>query len=215
MYYDSRFYTPSDAFHSFYEFAVLVVLATAVLHIRPVSILSNPADNVDMFTFALSITIANMLAAGRVIEVMLFVKGQEVAKVSARRDLIFSLFMLIFNIAATIVSGLEFFNNDDDHTDYGYDADKNSTAQYDDDHHRFMAAAESTSYAASDHNDIPIWLMIGGAMSNVFSMALMIMLLPGGGKHKEYEQVSNNRVLIVRSTSYFHCLVSSSASQCQ
>jgi hypothetical protein len=185
MYYDSRFFTPNDAFHRFYEFAVLVVLATAVLHIRPVSILSNPADNVDMFTFALSITIANIMAAGRVLEVMLFVKGQESAKRAARRDLTYALFVLVFNIAATIVSGLEFFSDHDDHTDDGYDADKNSTAQYDDDNHRFMAAAESTSYAASDPNDIPIWLMIGGAMANVVLMALMIMMLPGGGKHKE------------------------------
>jgi hypothetical protein len=196
MFYNARFFIPDDAFHRYYEFAGLVVLATAVLHIRPVSILENSADNVDMFTYALSIALANVLTMGRALEVMLTVKGEPAAKAAARRDLLWFFPMLFFYVAAAIVSGLEFYGKDSgNHSDgdgySSYESDYNSTeynsTEYGDDSHRSMAAAETatTDYHA-EANDLPIWLILAGGMTNIAGMALMVLWLPDGGKHKEY-----------------------------
>jgi hypothetical protein len=54
MHYDARFYTHDDIYHRLFEVAVLVVLATAVLHIRPVEFLSSPSVFVDMFAYCLA-----------------------------------------------------------------------------------------------------------------------------------------------------------------
>ena len=69
--YDSRFYVKDDMFHRFYEVAVLLALATAVLHIRPVAIMANPKQEMDSFIFALALVVAYALAMGRYVEIML------------------------------------------------------------------------------------------------------------------------------------------------
>jgi hypothetical protein len=186
MYYDSRYFVKDDIFHRVYEFSILIVLATAVLHIRPVSILSNPADNIDMFTFALSISLANLLGIGRALEIMLNVDGQKAAKWAALRDIKLHAIGFFLFLASTIVSGLEFNRDDDvydDHsTDSFYESEKNNT----DDHRRSMAASDTeTGYYNSYVNDIPIWLMTGGSLVNVFGLFVMVLTMPGDGKHKE------------------------------
>lgn len=74
MYYDARFWNPEDAYHRLYEFAILVVLGTAVLYIRPVEILSDPKNHIDMFVFSLAVALATLMAIGRSVEV--YFKGE-------------------------------------------------------------------------------------------------------------------------------------------
>ena len=74
MYYDARYWNPEDAYHRLYEFANLVVLGTAVLYIRPVEIMSDPKNHIDMFVFSLAVSIATALAIGRSVE--MYFKGE-------------------------------------------------------------------------------------------------------------------------------------------
>jgi hypothetical protein len=189
MYYDARYVVKDDIFHRFYEIAILVVLATAVLHIRPVSILSNPADNIDMFTFALSISLANLLGIGRSLEIGLSVESEKCAKRAGLRDVKWYSIVFFLFLASTIVSGLEFYRDDDVYDDHStgnvYESEKNNT-DYGDEHRRSMAASGTeTGYYNSYVNDIPIWLMTGGSLVHVFGLVFMVLFLPGGGKHKE------------------------------
>mmetsp|Transcript_47898 Transcript_47898/g.73038 ORF Transcript_47898/g.73038 Transcript_47898/m.73038 type:complete len:540 (-) Transcript_47898:96-1715(-) len=171
MYFDARFYILDDVCHRFYEFAILVLLATAVLHIRPVDILSNPADNVDMFTFCLSVALASFFSCGRLIEVALNVDGQPAAKATARRDLKWNSVPLLFYFAASVASGMAHYSsNDEDDNDGG---------------HRSMAETASSGGGSDNPNDIPVWLCLGGSICSIAMLGLLVLLLPGGGKHKE------------------------------
>jgi hypothetical protein len=70
MYYDSRYYAGDDVWHRLYEIFTIAAIGTAVVHIRPVALLENPENNVDMFAFCSGLVVANILAAGRLFEVM-------------------------------------------------------------------------------------------------------------------------------------------------
>lgn len=100
MYFDSRFYTGDDVWHRIFEVAVLVVLATAVVHIRPVYFLSNPQDFNDMFAFSLACVLGNVLTILRYMEVYFWVDGEDAAKQSARRDMIAKLVPMGLYLAA-------------------------------------------------------------------------------------------------------------------
>ena len=117
MNYDSRYYTLDDSFHRGYELCILIALATAILHIRPVTILSNPSDNLDMFIFCLSVGIANLLCIGRAIEVYFNVIGEKAAKSSSIREILWFSPPILFYTIAAILSGLKYYEN---HQPYGY-----------------------------------------------------------------------------------------------
>lgn len=189
MYFDSRFFTRDDMWHRIYEFAVLVVLATAVLHIRPVSILSDSENNIDMFAYCISIAIGNFLAIGRMVEIMISVEGEPVAKVVARRDLILLLGSTSFFVAAAVVSGGKYFGRDDYISSYAtnetYPEDGgNDTANYTDNRDRFLA--ETSEYKPVDHFDTPVWLvLVGSLMNNVTLVVVVMFCIPTGGGQKK------------------------------
>jgi hypothetical protein len=200
MYFDSRFATPDDVYHKLYEFAVLVVLGTAVLHIRPVAILSDPRNNIDMFCFSLSLAIAGVMGCGRSIELYFMGVGQPALKTTSVRDFLWSVFVVSFYTAAAIVSGLEYYGhvesadsyfNDTDYgydSDYGYADDSNKTSYEDKDDHRGLAGSESSSaasYYTAYEDDVPIYLMLIGSVAFILIMVVTVLSLPGGGKHKE------------------------------
>ena len=55
--FDARFVHEDDLYHSFYEILVLVILATAVLHIRSVEFLSHPSEHISMFIFSIALVL--------------------------------------------------------------------------------------------------------------------------------------------------------------
>ena len=192
MYFDSRFFTRDDMWHRIYEFAVLVVLATAVLHIRPVSILSDSENNIDMFAYCISIAIGNALAIGRMVEILISVEGEPAAKVVARRDLVLLLGSTSFFLAAAVVAGGKYYGRHDYISSYATDETYpedggNDTANHTDDHDRFLAAAsEALLYKPVDYFDTPIWLVLIGSLMNNVTLVLVVMFcMPGGGRQNE------------------------------
>ena len=191
MWFTSRVVIHDDVYHRMYEFGALIVLGSAVLHIRPVDILSDLKSNRDMFGLSLAFSISGIVGWGRSIEVYFKGMGQPAMKSAMRRDVLWFMPSVLCFFAATFLAGLESFGSQesystsyptgDDHvdeTDYG-----NSTAE--EDHRLLAAAAEQLSSYEVDKNDVPAYLLVAGSMLYIGSLALMVLMLPGGGKHKE------------------------------
>jgi hypothetical protein len=183
MHFDSRFFTRDDMWHRVYEFAVLVVLATAVLHIRPVSILSDSENNIDMFAYCLSITIGNTLSIGRMVEIWISVEGEPAAKVVARREIGMLLGSTSFFLAAAVVAGVKYYGAHDSGSISSYATD--DTANHTDDHDRFLAAAAEAPYKPMDYFDTPVWLVIAGSLMNYVTLFGVVLWLPNDGRYKE------------------------------
>jgi hypothetical protein len=156
--YDSRFFTRADIWHQGYEVAVLLVLSTMVLHIRPDNILSNPSAYNDMFVFALSLVIAQILVIGRHLEILFAVEGDEAAaKFSARNEIRHELISITFYVTATVIAAVKFYGSD----------------------HELAMQTVTT-------NDIPIWLCLAGSLASVVWLVFVVLFwLPKGGNHKK------------------------------
>lgn len=172
MYHASRFYYVDDIFHRLFEVATLVPLATAVLHIRTVPILSDPKNNVDMFAFSLCIAIAHALELVRKVEIIVCQKYfqteglYEEAFRHSRRDFFWTGVPTCFFLAAAVYSGVKF---------YGYDSD-------DSDEGRALAAAKETTGNTSTiyEDDVAICLNLAGALMGPVVMAFTLFVYFGG-----------------------------------
>lgn len=167
-FYDARYDAGNDLYHNLHECFLMVVLATAVLYIRPVAYLSTPSTNEDMFVFAASITVSCFLAMARSVDVILNVDGEPSAKKLGFYELKMFGSMLVFYMAATVLAALDYFSNDgssdgtygtaSDAGDYPI-TDANSTEGI----RRALAAAGD--YGDANHTPI-ILLMVGSLMYN-------------------------------------------------
>jgi hypothetical protein len=156
MFYDARFDSGRDLYHRFSEFLVLVVLATAVLYIRPVTIMSTTSDNEDMFVFSLCITLSSILAIGRSIDIKRNVDGDLAAKRTSEYEFKWYGLMTAFYASAMIVSAVDYFGSSD--SNYGSA-------------HRFLGAAAG---AIGDTNHVPISLLLAGAVCHPLGIIFQI-----------------------------------------
>ena len=175
MIYDSRIANAGDdLFHRLYEMAGLVALASAVVHIRPVSIMSTPSENIDTFVFCLSIAIAMILINLRLLELYYLGVGQRhaIQNFSVREGRSLLITTLFFS-AATIVSGVQYFG------EHGVS-------------HRLLAAGGNTTeeLSSKDHVEsttmnVPIWLCLLGVVVHYVTFATkIIFFFPSDGSHK-------------------------------
>jgi Bacterial low temperature requirement A protein (LtrA) len=184
-FYDSRFVVvEEDVFHRIFELAVLVALAAAVLHIRPVDIMSNGKENVDTFAFCLSVFIGQALNEWRYLEVYFFGIGQTVIKEEAKRHWKMGAIYFITVLIATVLAGIEH---------YGSRSEEEETKQYEsqadayDYDTRNLAGSTASSYTTSHAEyDLPVYLILAAYVLRWLHMAVDIMFFfPSGGKHKE------------------------------
>jgi hypothetical protein len=109
--YDSMFYTLEDIAHGIFGAAVLVVLASVVVHIRTVDVLSKPAENVETFAICFSLLIANVLSLLRYAEMLIFgCVGQHAAILASRRLVLEKIGPILLLLVATIYSGWKYYN---------------------------------------------------------------------------------------------------------
>jgi hypothetical protein len=167
MFYDARFVVGDDLFHRVGEVASIVVLASAILHIRPVDVLSNPSENVDMFGFCLSMSISILLVMLRWVELYFFGVGQPVIKETAKFDFKMCCVPFSFLLAATIVAGLEHFGSDGSH----------------------RLLAEANSAPKVETTNVPIWLCLASTVSFWIVLTIrVIFILPDDGSHKKFSK---------------------------
>jgi hypothetical protein len=189
-YYDAKFVVEDDIFHRLFELVFFVVLATAVLHIQPVDIMSNGAEHVAIFAFCLVVLIANILNLARSGELYCFasgavVNGRKVVQEESKRLLQINLPYVLLILAATVIAGMEFFGSDSSSSSievYPVKTEGNYS-------HRVLASTSKSSYAASEEHkssDLPICLILAGYTVRVIILSVnVIFLAPSGGKHKE------------------------------
>jgi hypothetical protein len=189
VYYDSRFYYLNDYYHRVYEVFLLCALATVVLHIRPVSVLSHPSKYPDMFICCLSINVGYLFAMGRLLEVVVCyhcMKKQTglhpEAASSCLRDLLGHVVAFGCVVSATIYSGMQYFNAGSESVDSTKSTESyNSTSSANNSDHRSVAESDSTSmssssYDSSDEPDtIPIWLLLGGTFASCAWFFVMLL----------------------------------------
>jgi hypothetical protein len=187
MYYDARFYTHDDVYHKVFEVAVMVVLATAVLHIRPVEFMSTPSKHEDMFVFCLACVLGNLLTIVRYLEIGFRVEGEEAAKMAAWRTIRSKLLPTAFYVAAMAVAAAEYYGNMDG-TDYPYGESNTTAYGAQDEAHRSLAEATEETYADSHSTtNVPIWLVCAASLTITIWLILQItVFFPGGGAHKLY-----------------------------
>lgn len=112
-FFEARYIECHDVYHRCFHVSFYLIVATAVLHIRPVEVLSKPSLHVDMFLFSLSCVLANLFHMARYIEVILFGIGDEPAcKNDSKRQVYFKLVPTVFYLVATVIAGLEYYRND-------------------------------------------------------------------------------------------------------
>lgn len=183
-FFDARFVNSGDdLYHRVWEILYLSALASAILHIQPVAVMSDTFASADMFAFALSLAVAQLLFVVRFVDLACFGRGQrDVLKVLAWREgSMMCVAMLVQAVAATL-AGVDYFGpqgagGNGGGGEYG----TNSTGEYDGGGggHRWLAASASagadhsseqssntTTPYADDHadeaatNTVPIWLCL-------------------------------------------------------
>lgn len=114
MYYQARFVVPDDNFHGLFQLSFYLVVATAILFIRPVELLSVPSEHVDMFAFSLSCVLANLFHMARYIEFIFFGIGEQAATVACRREIYSKIIPTGLYLAAAVISGVAYYQGDGD-----------------------------------------------------------------------------------------------------
>ena len=214
MYFNARYLIQggNDVFHQCFDMAILLALATAALHIRPVAILSNPGsvdgnNNYDMFAFSASVGMASLLHLGQLLEVAIcqgFFHTKDLfpeAFFAVRHEALYEVPTVLCYLAAVIYSGLQYFGQHDD-DDRGQTAHGNSSYTG----HRSLASGETSSYSTQDssptvHDDVAIWLLLGGSFIGIIMMILDVFCFKKED-HKKYVFFCNKN-----KCSMFCCIV--------
>lgn len=175
-----------DLFHRIFEIAGLVTLASAVVHIRPAIILSNPSDYGDMFSFCISLTASQFLMLLRFAELyhLGIGEGSIMKNVGLIEAMVFSVTFSCC-VAASIVAGIEYYGEDEDadkHRMLAEEASGNtSTAQdypYEADPYPYVETAETT--------DVPIWLCLSSFLAfHGINTIRICFFWPRDGSHKK------------------------------
>eukprot|EP00751_Fragilariopsis_kerguelensis_P018895 CAMPEP_0170843234 /NCGR_PEP_ID=MMETSP0734-20130129/6164_1 /TAXON_ID=186038 /ORGANISM="Fragilariopsis kerguelensis, Strain L26-C5" /LENGTH=560 /DNA_ID=CAMNT_0011211419 /DNA_START=36 /DNA_END=1718 /DNA_ORIENTATION=+ len=112
--YDSKFGHHYDIYHKVFEVGYLLALATAVSNIRPTSMMAHPSNYINMFVFSIALTVGYAMNFLRYVECYFFGRGQRKnIKYEARHSMLSMILTLSFYLAAAIVSGIAYWNSDD------------------------------------------------------------------------------------------------------
>lgn len=170
MFFDARFVYEDDLFHCLFQICILVVLATAVLHIRSVDVMSHPDTNISMFVFCILLVLSKVLVLARSLEIYLFGLGQtKILKAVAVRDMRKVVISGSMYAAAAIVAGMEYYG------DQGQDSSGSERRGLAD-----IAVVEG------EINHIPISLCLAGfLLEQIVFAVLVVYFSPSGGAHKE------------------------------
>lgn len=169
-FFDARFTYGDDVFHKVTDSIFLLIIAVAVANIAVASKMSRPSAYDNMFIYSLMMFFGTLFSSLRYVETYFFGKGQERnIKWSSRLWIMKMIPTMGFYLAATVISGMEYFGKDGDYTNEPYlEKDDNSTTEVEADKNRllfqvFRELADSSSSASlttDDCNDINFMPML-------------------------------------------------------
>ncbi len=190
MNFDARFVVADDIYHRVFELFGLAVLASVVLHIRPVSILGNAAHSSDMFALALSLTVSWLYHIWRSLELIATGQGQRnVIRSMAWRDVRLAALPLAFCLASTILAGNDYFKYENKASggDYRYLAAAADGIKANGDN--ITAIPGDTMYLNdnSSSSNLAIWLILFATIAHYSIFFLQVVFLfPNDGSHKNF-----------------------------
>jgi hypothetical protein len=164
-FFDSCFVIDDDVYHRLFDVLFLTALASSIVHIRTVDILSHPSDYIDMFALSLSLLCGIFLTMLRPVEVGLTGIGQQdLLKQVSIRGVTDVMIPFSLQLAATIIAGLDYYRHADDS-------------------HRLLAeVAEEASSSSANH--LPIILTLAGPAIYQISWVIRgIFFFPSDGSH--------------------------------
>lgn len=175
--FSSRFVNGSDVIHSISRILALLVIATAVLNIRPVDIMSHSSTEISMFVFCLCLCLERCLTLLRYVELYCFGVGQtKVIKRDALASMCRAVFLLVFYIAAMMVAAMKFFPR---HEDKEHRLLADATTGDDKDEYQAATSEDSTTH-------IPIILCLVGIIAHALGHTIyVIFFFPSGASHKQ------------------------------
>ena len=171
----SRFVTEDDLYHRILKVATLVVLATSVLHIRSVDVMSRASTEISIFVFSLSLVLEDLLEGLKCLEEYVVGIGQKVAVQNAARISLYNVaFSSVFHIAAMTVAALEFFPRSDSSRRLAEAGEEN------------LYKEDAYDYVDKTTTHLPIILILLGYWAQNVALGLrVIFFFPKNGKHKE------------------------------
>jgi hypothetical protein len=160
-YYDACFVIDDDIYHRLLDVLFLTALASSIVHIRTVDILSHPSDYIDMFCLSLSLLLGNFITLLRHVEVGLTgIGNQALLKQVGIRGVRDVMMPFSLQLAATIIAGLDYYRHADGS-------------------HRLLAGETSGST-----NHLPIILtLVGPVMYQIQWLIRGICFFPSDGSH--------------------------------
>lgn len=213
MQYDARFVIEDDLFHRLFELLGLCILASTVVHIRPLAILQD-SQRIDMFALALSLSLVWVYHCLRQLELYLLGKGQvSVIRASAKRALLNCIVPLACCLAATIMAGNDHFGIEDDtggggrRVLLGLGAASSTTAAAD--YSTNTSDASSYPYDGAtyesyyNHNDDMvardqwiIWLLLCAPVIHYITLFVQVVILfPSDGSHKLFCKSTRGKIV--------------------
>jgi hypothetical protein len=199
MSYDARFVVSDDLFHRLQEILGLSILASIVVHIRPVSILSNLATRSEMFAFSLSVTCGWAFTISRYLELYFFGQGQPNSiRGSSFYEMRNSSVGFFLSLAATILAAKECFGGDGS-TDYNSHRLLADTTTVDVDHSSYNQTSDYGSSSSNSespnvalyvpdttHNWPVILILCSSAVYMGIFFVQVVFLFPNDGSHKNF-----------------------------
>lgn len=130
--YDARFAPEDNLYHRAIEFVHLLILGTAIQHIRPVEVMQSTSSNSTVLVFSLCLVLMNLLSMKRNQDVHANVMGGQEARHHATADIRRRVCALIPFVLSTLVAGHDYFivgggDGQEHEVDWGNDAAKNNT----------------------------------------------------------------------------------------
>jgi len=187
--FDARFVWGDEPWHRFFEIMHLCALSLAVVHIRPVSIMSNPQYQ-DMFGFSLGVMILAIMNIYRSIEIIVAVDGEKAAIQGEKKWVIGFLTQLAFYLAATVKAGMAYYRgasaDEYDHGHRGLESVAHACS-------RLLNLAPGRDLAADTVQDhTPIILCICGGVGSIITLLITTFFFEEkNGGHKEHNVPMN------------------------
>lgn len=190
-FFDSRFVWGDDPWHRFFELLHLCGLSLTVVHIRPVSMMSNPKYS-DMFVFSLGVMILAILNIYRSLEIIFAVDGEKAAKHGEKKWLIEFVTQFAFYLAATVKAGMAHYGSKS--ADNSYDYENRRLESVANACSRLLNLASERDLAAEvnvqDH--VPIILCLCGSVSSIIILLVRAYFFEEkNGGHKKYNVPMN------------------------
>lgn len=199
-FFDARFSWGADPWHGFLELARICFLATAVVHIRTVDVMSQPSKYPDMFGFSLGVlclTICNIYDS---LEVRFKVVGEKAAKYSERGSVFAHCVMGVFYLASTCIAGVAYFGiQDEEYNEAGGEGGRRKLVPLVSNAcSRFLAGVEDSEAYETSSTNVPIILCVVGWMSSVLLKTLQLSFWKADEEHKKYNVPLNIEFCIHR-----------------